>query len=67
MSEASGSSQPETESRPESINESGENQSIAIEIDDDKEEEVEEEEDDVEVGSKRKLTSVVWKEFKRVK
>jgi hypothetical protein len=64
MSEASGSSQPETESRPESINESGENQSIAIEIDDDKEEEVE---DDVEVGSKRKLTSVVWKEFKRVK
>jgi hypothetical protein len=67
MSEASGSSVPETESRPESVNESGANQSAAIEIDDDEEEEVEEEEDGVEVGSKRKLTSAVWKEFKRVR
>lgn len=48
-------SQPETNSHPESFNESE-----AIEIDDDEEEEVEEEEEDgVKVGSKRKLTSVV--------
>jgi hypothetical protein len=57
-------SQPDSESRPESINESE-----AIEIEDDEEvaEAKEEEEDGTEVGSKRKLTSVVWKEFKRVK
>jgi hypothetical protein len=67
MSEASGSSQPETESCPESVNESGANQSIAIEIDDDEEEEIEEEEDGVKVGSKRKPTSAVWKEFKKVR
>ena len=61
-------SQPETDSHPESFNESEANQSKAIEIDDDEEEEVEEvEEDGVKVGSKRKLTSVVWKEFKRVR
>jgi hypothetical protein len=57
-------SQPDSESRPESVNESE-----AIEIEDDEEvaEAQEEEEDGTEVGSKRKLTSVVWKEFKRVK
>ncbi|XP_072149507.1 zinc finger BED domain-containing protein RICESLEEPER 2-like [Setaria viridis] len=61
-------SQPETDSHPESFNESEANQSEAIEMDDDEDEEVEEEEEDgVEVGSKRKLTSVVWKEFKRVR
>jgi len=58
-------SQPESESHLESVNESE-----AIEIDDDEEEieiEPSDEEDGVEVGSKRKLTSVVWKEFKRVR
>jgi len=58
-------SQPESESRLESVNESE-----AIEIDDDEEEieiEPSDEEDGAEVGSKRKLTSVVWKEFKRVR
>lgn len=56
-------SQPQSESRLESVNESE-----AIEIEDDEEEiEVQEEEDGAEVGSKRKLTSVVWKEFKRIK
>jgi len=57
-------SQPDSESRPESINESE-----AIEIEDDEEvaEAQEEEEDGTEVGSKRKHTSVVWKEFKRVR
>ena len=38
---------------------------MPIEIDDD-EEEIEED-DGVAAGSKRKLTSAVWKEFKRVK
>ena len=47
--------------QPESINDS-----MPIEIDDDEEEEIEEE-DGVAAGSKRKLTSAVWKEFKRVK
>jgi len=61
-------SQPETDSRVESINESEANQSEAIEIEDDEEEiDPSEEEDGAEVGSKRKLTSIVWKEFKRVK
>ena len=46
--------------QPESINDS-----MPIEIDDD-EEEIEED-DGVAAGSKRKLTSAVWKEFKRVK
>ena len=55
--------QPETESRQESINETE-----AIEIEDDEDEvELVEEQDGAEVGSKRKLTSVVWKEFKRVR
>ena len=45
-----------------------ENDSVPIEIEDDVEViEVEEGEDDAaEAGSKRKLTSAVWKEFKRV-
>ena len=61
-------SQPETDSRVESINESEANQSEAIEIEDDEEKiDPSEEEDGAEVGSKRKLTSIVWKEFKRVK
>lgn len=64
-------SQPETDSQPESVNESEANQSEAIWIEDDDEVEIdppeEEEEDGVEVGSKRKLTSVVWKEFTRVR
>jgi len=61
-------SQPETDSRVESINESEANQSKAIEIEDDEEKiDPSEEEDGAEVGSKRKLTSIVWKEFKRVK
>ena len=42
--------------QPESINDS-----MPIEIDDD------EEEDGVAAGCKRKLTSAVWKEFKRMK
>ena len=41
------------------------NDLMPIEIDD--EEEEIEEEDGVTAGSKRKLTSAVWKEFKRVK
>jgi hypothetical protein len=54
---------PEPESsRPES-----DNDSMPIEIDDDDDIEVEEEEYGAEAGSKRKLTSAVWKEFKRVK
>jgi hypothetical protein len=46
-----------------------ENESVPIEIDDADPIVVEddEEEDGVEAGSKRKLTSAVWKEFKRVK
>ena len=58
-------SQPGSESHLESVNESE-----AIEIDDDEEEieiEPSDEEDGAEVGSKRKLTSVVWKEFKRIR
>jgi len=49
-------SQPESESHLESVNESE-----AIEIDDDEEIEIEpsDEEDAAEVGSKRKLTSIV--------
>ena len=46
--------------QPESVNDS-----MPIEIDDD-EEEIEED-DGVAAGSKRKLTSAAWKEFKRVK
>jgi hypothetical protein len=38
-----------------------------IEIEDDEEPEEEEEEDGPATGTKRKLTSVVWNEFKRVK
>lgn len=53
-------SQTKSESHHESVNESE-----AIEIEDD--EEGCEEEDGAEVGSKRKLTSAVWKEFKRVR
>ncbi|KAL6878361.1 hypothetical protein ACP4OV_012531 [Aristida adscensionis] len=41
------------------------NDSVPIDVDDDDDQEVEE--DGVEAGSKSKLTSVVWKEFKRVK
>jgi hypothetical protein len=46
-----------------------ENESVPIEIDDADPIVVEddEEEDGVEAGSKRKLTSAVWKELKRVK
>jgi hypothetical protein len=51
-----------TSPQPESDNESR-----PIEIEDDDDMEVEEEEDGVEAGSKRKLTSAVWTEFKRVK
>ncbi|PUZ74698.1 hypothetical protein GQ55_1G086500 [Panicum hallii var. hallii] len=40
---------------------------MPIEIDDDDDVEVEEEEYGAEAGSKRKLASAVWKEFKRVK
>jgi len=43
------------------------NDSQPIEIDDDEEEEEEEEEEDVMAGSKRKLKSAVWNEFKKVK
>ena len=46
--------------QPESVNDS-----MPVEIDD--EEEEIEEEDGVAAGSKGKLTSAVWKEFKRVK
>jgi hypothetical protein len=54
---------PETDSRNELVNESE-----AIEIEDDEDVELEDEEEEgAEVGSKRKLRSPVWKEFKRVR
>jgi hypothetical protein len=60
-------SQPELESLPLSTSPQPEsiNDSEPIEVDGAEEEE--EEEEGVDVGSKRKLTSAVWKEFKRVK
>lgn len=77
MSTASGSlsplsqaSQAQSESVPRSPSPwlESENDSMPIEIDDDDEDiEVEEDDEGAEVGSKRKLTSAVWNEFKRVK
>ncbi|XP_052144496.1 uncharacterized protein LOC127763743 isoform X1 [Oryza glaberrima] len=72
QSPLSQASQPESESlplstspQPESINDS---EPIEVDGDEDEaEEEEEEEEEGVDVGSKKKLTSAVWKEFKRVK
>lgn len=56
------------ETPPLSASPQSENDLIPIEIDDDADIIVEEEEEcGVEAGSKRKLTSSVWKEFKRVK
>lgn len=59
---------PSLETPPLSTSPQSENDLIPIEIDDDADIIVEEEEEcGVEAGSKRKLTSSVWKEFKRVK
>lgn len=59
-------SRSDVDSHPKSVNEFEANQPKLIEIEDDEEED-EEEENGVEVGSKRKLTLVVWKEFKTVR
>ncbi|KAF0932568.1 hypothetical protein E2562_010448 [Oryza meyeriana var. granulata] len=66
-STASDATSDQSESLPPSASPQPEfvNDSEPIEIDDDEEGDVKE--DGVGVGSKRKLTSAVWKEFKRVK
>lgn len=67
LSQASNAAMPAS-LEPESSRHESENDSAPIEIDDDDDIELEEEDDDDDVpGSKRKLTSAVWKEFKRVK
>ena len=76
MATASGSQSPlsigsqaefGTPSRSPSPQVESENDSVPIEIEDDDEVIEVEGEDGAEAGSKRKLTSAVWKEFKRVK
>ncbi|KAF0891957.1 hypothetical protein E2562_011338 [Oryza meyeriana var. granulata] len=75
MSLASGSQSPlsqASQAQSDSLPVSGspqpdsDNDSVPIDIDNDVIE-VDDDEDGVEAGSKRKLTSVVWKEFKRVR
>lgn len=74
MSTPSGSQSPLSQAQSDSVTRSpsprleSENESPPIDMDNADVIEVEDDEDeDVEAGSKRKLTSVVWNEFKRVK